>query len=155
MSDEISDVATVGASDATASALTELSDLGHIAELSDGYRLGIAIALSFGRTPRSGARRGRKTMLSVSGLDPDGAIKAAVREIYPDAAGWPYRAAEDLAEQGIAILKECMEGEDLSFADVMGRLHDANATDRGEAADGGIQGAADIKPSDQRNTDSE
>ena len=84
MTDEITDVATVGASDATAATLNELSELGHIDELSDGYRLGIAVALSFGRLPRPQARKGRKTMLSVSGLDPDGAIKAAIREIYPE-----------------------------------------------------------------------
>jgi hypothetical protein len=123
----IADVATVGASDATSATLNELSELGHIEELSDGYRLGIAVALSFGRPPHAQARRGRKTMLSVSGLDPDGAIKAAIREIYPEAADWPYRAAEDLAEQGVEILKSCMEGDDLSFADVMTRLEDANA----------------------------
>jgi len=127
----ISDVATVGASDATAATLNELSDLGHIDELSDGYRLGIAVALSFGRTPRPSARKGRKTMLSVSGLDPDGAIKAAIREVYSDAASWPYRAAEDLAEQGVEILKSCMEGEDLSFAEVMVRLREANPVEGG------------------------
>jgi hypothetical protein len=109
--------------------LNELHELGHIDELSDGFRLGITVALSFGRVPRPTARKGRKTMLSVSGLDPDGAIKAAVREIYPDAQTWPYRAAEDLAEQGVEILKTYMEGEDLSFADVMTRLKEANAVE--------------------------
>jgi hypothetical protein len=138
MSELINDVQTVGASDETAATLSELSELGHIGELSDGYRLGIAVALSFGRVPRSQSRRGRKTMLSVSGLDPDGAIKAAVREIYPEAAGWPYRAAEDLAEQGIAILKERMEGEDISFADLMSRLREANT-----ALDGSTQQPAE------------
>ena len=129
MTEAITDVATVGASDATAATLNELSELGHIGELSDGYRLGITVAVSFGRVPRATARKGRKTMLSVSGLDPDGAIKAAIREIYPDAEGWPYRAAEDLAEQGVEILKSCMEGEELSFADVMSRLKEANAVE--------------------------
>lgn len=129
MSERLTDVATVGASEATSTTLNELSELGHIDELSDGYRLGIAVALSFGRIPRPTSRKGRKTMLSVSGLDPDGAIKAAVREIYPDAETWPYRAAEDLAEQGVEILKSYMEGEDLSFAEVMARLRDANAVE--------------------------
>jgi hypothetical protein len=128
MADQTADILQVGASDATATTLNELVELGHISELSDGYRLGIAVALSFGRPPRS-QRRGRKTMLSVSSLDPDGAIKAAVREIYPEAAGWPYRAAEDLAEQGVQILKDRMEGEDLSFADVMTLLREANAVE--------------------------
>src|SRR4051794_12244858 len=122
MSDPTSDISQVGASEATSSILKELVDLGHINELSDGYRLGIAVALSFGRTPRSGSRAGRKTMLSASGLDPDGAIKAAVREIYREAAKWPYRAAEDLAEQGVDILKKEMEGNEISFAELMKRL---------------------------------
>jgi hypothetical protein len=128
MSDETSDIAQVGASDDTSATLKNLADLGHIGELSDGYRLGIAVAISFGRTPRASSRGGRKTMLSASGLDPDGAIKAAIREIYPDASGWPYRAAEDLAEQGVEILKTYLEGEDLSFADLMTRLREANQT---------------------------
>src|SRR4051812_40668656 len=101
MADEITDIAQVGVSEATAKTLNELLELGHMGELSDGYRLGIAVALSFGRTPRSSTRSGRRTMLAASGLDPDGSIRAAVREIYPEARTWPYRAAEDLAEQGV------------------------------------------------------
>lgn len=129
MSEVVADVATVGANDATSQTLNELAELGHIAELSDGYRLGITVAISFGRAPRATERKGRKTMLSVSGLDPEGSIKAAVREIYPEARGWPYRAAEDLAEQGVEILKSCMEGEELSFAEIMERLKEANAVE--------------------------
>src|SRR5262245_3866440 len=102
--------------------LNELLDLGHIGELSDGYRLGFVTALAFGRTPSTDTRQGRKTMFAVSGLDPDGAMKAAIREIYPDAGEVPYRAAEDLAEQGVAILKESMEGDALSFSDLMKRV---------------------------------
>ena len=129
MTDEISDVVTVGVSEATSASLDELQELGHIGERSDGYRLGIAVALSFGRVPRPQARKGRTTMLSVSGLDPDGAIKAAIREIYPEAADWPYRAAEDLAEQGVEIIRDHMEGEDLSFAELMSQLRSANAVE--------------------------
>jgi hypothetical protein len=149
MAEQISDVATVGASDPTAAVLSELSELGHIGELSDGYRLGIAVALSFGRTPRAASRKGRRTMLSVSGLDPDGAIKAAIKEIYPEAASWPYRAAEDLAEQGVEILKSYMEGEDISFSDVMTRLSEANEVDGRVAATEPAEGE------EQGNTSSE
>jgi hypothetical protein len=134
MAEDLSDLVQVGASEDTAETLSNLVELGHISELSDGYRLGIAVALSFGRTLRTG-RSGRRTMLSTSSLDPDGSIKAAVREIYPEARDWPYRAAEDLAEQGVAIIKSFMEGEDLSFADLMARLREANEPgERSESA---------------------
>jgi hypothetical protein len=123
-----SDLTQVGASEETAATLNELLDLGHIGELSDGYRLGIVVALAFGRTPSTESRQGRKTTLAVSGLDPDGAIKAAIREIYPEEASVPYRAAEDLAEQGVEILKDSMEGDAISFSDLMKRVWAANPT---------------------------
>lgn len=129
-----SDLTQVGASEQTAATLSELLDLGHIGELSDGYRLGIVVALAFGRPPTIDSRKGRKTTLSVSSLDPDGAIKAAVREIYPDVGAVPYRAAEDLAEQGVEILKQSMEGDSISFTDLMKRVWSANeATPKAKA----------------------
>jgi hypothetical protein len=125
-----SDLTQVGASEQTSTTLNELLDLGHINELSDGYRLGIVVALAFGRTPSTDSRQGRKTTLAVSSLDPDGAMKAAIREIYPDVASVPYRAAEDLAEQGVEILKDSMEGDSISFSDLMKRVWAANPVDK-------------------------
>jgi len=120
------DLTQGGASEETSSTLSELLELGHIGELSDGYRLGISVALAFGRTPSTESRGGRKTTLAVSSLDPDGAIKAAIREIYPEAAPVPYRAAEDLAEQGVVIIRDSMEEESISFSDLMKRVWAAN-----------------------------
>jgi hypothetical protein len=121
-----SDLTQVGASEETSSTLNELLELGHIGELSDGYRLGIVVALAFGRMPSTESRQGRKTTLAVSSLDPDGGIKAAIREMYPAEASMPYRAAEDLAEQGVEILKDSMEGDSISFSDLMKRVWSAN-----------------------------
>jgi hypothetical protein len=120
------DLVQIGASQESREVLETLKDAGHIADLMDGYRLAIALAIGFGREP-SLAVRERKTMFAVGNLDPDNAIREAIREIYPQARTVPSRAAEDLAEQGLAIAKEkYLQGEDLSFAEILGAVQKAN-----------------------------
>ena len=65
-------------------------------------------------------------MFSVSTLDPDLDLKATLIEIYPEASKWPYRAAEDLAEQGLGILKDHMVGDDIWFTDLLNKITEAN-----------------------------
>jgi hypothetical protein len=104
-----------------------LRDHGHIVDLMDGYRLAISVAIGFGREPRQAARGDRRTMFAVGNLDPDSAIRQAVSEIYPASRGAPGRAAEDLAEQGLEIIRESFEGEDISLAEILKRVQQANS----------------------------
>jgi hypothetical protein len=106
--------------------LEQMRECGHIVDLMDGYRLAIAIAIAFGREPRAVASSERRTMFAVGNLDQDSAIRETISEIYPAARAWPSRAAEDLAEQGLEVIDSSFEGEDLSFADLMGRVREAN-----------------------------
>src|SRR5436190_953086 len=100
MTEAPSDLVQVGASTATRGLLDDLRDNGHVADLMDGYRLAITTAIAFKRSPRQASRSERRTMFAAGNLDPDMSLRSAIVEIYPESRGWPYRAAEDLAEQG-------------------------------------------------------
>lgn len=122
----MSDLVQVGASAASRETLEGLKDHGHITDLMDGYRLGIATAIAFGRDPREKAESDRVTMFAAGNLDPDMAIRTAIAEIYPNARVWPYRAAEDLAEQGLEILNDSLDGEQISYTNLIERIEAAN-----------------------------
>jgi hypothetical protein len=124
-----SDLVQIGASARSREVLDQLQEHGHISDLMDGYRLAIAVAIGFGRTPRVGVRGDRKTMFAVGNLDPDSAIREAIVEIYPAARATPSRAAEDLAEQGLEIISESFEGEDISLAELLARVRKANRSE--------------------------
>jgi hypothetical protein len=119
------DIVQVGASAASRQVLEELQAAGHIGDLIDGYRLAIAVAIGFGREPRS-IRVERRTMFAVGNLDPDLALRQAISEIYPAVREHPSRAAEDLAEQGLEVIRESMQGEELSLSDLLERVRSAN-----------------------------
>ncbi len=121
------DLVQIGASQQSRDVLDRLKDAGHIEDYMDGYRLAIALAIGFGREPALAPRGERKTMFAVGNLDPDNALREAIREIYPQARSVPSRAAEDLAEQGLAIAKDkYMQGEELSFAEIVSAVQKAN-----------------------------
>ena len=121
------DLVQIGASQPSRDVLDRLRDAGHIGDLMDGYRLAIALAVGLGREPNLTARGERKTMFAVGNLDPDNALREAIREIYPQARAMPSRAAEDLAEQGLAIAGDkYLQGEDISFAEIVSAVRKAN-----------------------------
>ena len=126
MTEAVSDLVQVGANAATRSVLEDLRENGHVAEFMDGYRLAIATAIAFKRSPRQAARGERRTMFAAGNLDPDMSLRSAIVEIYPEARTWPYRAAEDLAEQGSEILKNSMDGDEIWFEDLMRRIEEVN-----------------------------
>lgn len=121
------DLVQIGASPESRDVLDRLRDAGHIGDLMDGYRLAIALAVGLGREPNLTVRGERKTMFAVGNLDPDNALREAIREIYPQARAMPSRAAEDLAEQGLAIAGDkYLQGEDIFFAEIVSAVQKAN-----------------------------
>ena len=120
------DLVQIGANATTRATLERLREHDHIAELQDGYRLGIAVAIAFGKEPDPKPVSERVTMFATGGLDPDMALKSAISEIYPNVRTTPYRAAEDLAEKGCAILEEAFEGDVISYESLMERIAKAN-----------------------------
>lgn len=119
------DLKQVRLSEDARTVLDALKSNGHISDLADGYKLGIALAIAFHREPsiESGPR---KTYISVGDLDPDIHIKTAVAEMYPDWAAIPYRAAEDLAHQGVDILGGFLEGDTPWFGEIVEKARAAN-----------------------------
>jgi len=120
------DLVQVGASPASREVLERLQEQGHIEDMIDGYRLAIAVAIGFGREPRIGEKSDRKTMFAVGNLDPDSALREAIKEIYSGHRAVPARAAEDLAEQGLEIINDSFQGEVFSFIDILDRVDKAN-----------------------------
>lgn len=126
MAEKDGDLVQLGASDATRRVLESLKSEGHIDTLLDGYRLGIAVAIAFGKKPHRDQQT-RKTMFQTSSVDDvERSIRTTIIELFPDAADWPYRAAEDLAEQGVAIVGESMDGDEIWFGDLIDRIERAN-----------------------------
>lgn len=121
------DLVQVGVSQESREVLESLQGAGYIADLMDGFRLAIATAIGFGREPRENVDSDRKTTFAVGNLDPDSALREAIKEIYPTFRATPARAAEDLAEQGLEIAKESFNGEEFSFSDIIDRVKRANA----------------------------
>lgn len=129
MADKDSDLLQLGASDATRRVLESLKENGHIDTLLDGYRLGVAVAIAFGKEPRNEQGPARKTMFQANSVDDDhGSLRIIMGELFPEAA-WPYRAVEDLAEQGAQILGDSLDGDDIWYADLLERIEKANPSD--------------------------
>lgn len=115
---EQKDTVTVGLTEDTHRMLQQLKEDGVFSEMRDGYRLGIALAISNGMVAPEGIKTG--TVLNAGSLDPDNSIRDIIIELYPGAADRPYAYAERLAEAGVAE---------------MGRLHRAGEVRFGELFD--------------------
>lgn len=115
---ETGDIVTVGLTDKTHRMLQQLKEDGVFNEMRDGYRLGIALAVSSGVVAPEDISTG--TFLNAGSLDPDNTIRDVITELFPDVADKPYRHAERLAEAGVAE---------------MGRLHRAGQLRFGELFD--------------------
>lgn len=115
---ETGDTVTVGLTDETHRMLQQLKEGGVFNEMRDGYRLGIALAVSSDVVAPDDIRT--RTFLNAGSLDPDNTIRDIITELYPEAADKPYRYAERLAEAGVSE---------------MGRLHRAGQLRFGELFD--------------------
>jgi len=123
-----SDLAQIGWSPETRRVLQELKDAGHCNDALDGYRLAVAVACAYRLEPRLDRREGaapRTTAYNASAVDTaDLSLRTAITEIFPAAKDVPYRAIEDLAEQGTEILAKQMEGDNLSFSELIAIVED-------------------------------
>jgi hypothetical protein len=122
---DLDDVSQVYRSPETRAVLAELEGSGKVAAAVDGFRLAVSVAIAFGCTPNVDPtrRQNRENWIAASGLDTnDGALKTVVSELFPDAKSTPYRAIEDLGEQGAKILRDQMVGDDLDLTDLIQRM---------------------------------
>ena len=98
--------------------LTQMKEDGYLAEMTDGYRLGIALALSMGIAPDELSVESRN-FISVSTLDPTGELAAAIRTLVNLEGQGVYGYAERLADWGIKEMQERFKGGFLDVASLI------------------------------------
>lgn len=98
--------------------LTQMKEDGYLAEMTDGYRLGIALALSMGATPDELSAETRN-FIAVSTLDPTGELGTAIRTLVNLEEQSVYGYAERLADWGIKEMQERFKGGFLDVASLM------------------------------------
>lgn len=108
----------IGLSEKTHAVLTQMKEDGYLAEMADGYRLGIALALAKGVVPPE-VPAPRKTVFSVATIDPDQDVATAIRSLANLEGGSIYRMAERLAEWGINEIHTMFDGGPIDIADIL------------------------------------
>lgn len=98
--------------------LTQMKEDGYLAEMTDGYRLGIALALSMGVTPGELSTENRN-FIAVSTLDPTGDLAAAIRMLVNLEGQGVYGYAERLADWGIKEMQDRFKGGFLDVASLV------------------------------------
>jgi hypothetical protein len=105
------------------SILIQMKEDGYIAEMTDGYRLGIALAISMGVTPDELPTENRN-FIAVSTLDPTGELGSAIRMLVNHEGQSVYGYAERLADWGIKEMQERFKGGFLDVASIMNVAED-------------------------------
>ena len=101
--------------------LAQMKDDGYLAEMSDGYRLAIALALSQAITPPE-LPPDSKTFIAVSGLDPEQEIATAIKALVSLEGQSVYRYAEKLADWGVMYMQERFKGGQVDVAALIGSV---------------------------------
>ena len=94
------DKTQLGLTDAARDKADDNQRVGGFKDRQDAYRLAVAIALAERLDPAP-ADVTRGNYAGVGGVDPDGALRAATRELRDDHEGRPAALIERLAEAGI------------------------------------------------------
>jgi hypothetical protein len=108
---------TVGLTSDGHDKLRRLKEDGHFAEMTDGYRFAIALALAHGAVPTVAGQRG--TIFNVGTLDPERQLYTAIKALYEPLDEPVYSIAERLAEWGVIELSRMAETSTLSFARIL------------------------------------
>ena len=109
-------------SPATRRLLTDLQETDQINERVDGFRLAVSVAVALGCVPRRDqSRQDWSNYAAVNTIDTDdAALRTVITEVFPDFRKIPYRAIEDLAEQGAQILMDkYLEGDKLILPELL------------------------------------
>lgn len=113
----VTEPTSIGLSEKAHALLTQMKEDNFLAEMADGYRLGIGLALAQGVEPDDVPQR--RTVFSVATIDPDQEIAAAIRALIDLKGGSVYRMAERLAEWGIIGLAKQFDGSPIDVATLM------------------------------------
>jgi hypothetical protein len=110
------DTVTVGLTAANHANLQRLKDEGIFAEMLDGYKFAVGLAIKRGLISREGIKT--NTIFNVGSLDRDGSLKDLVSTLFPEAEDRPYAFTERLAEAGVSELMQLYNSGQLRFADL-------------------------------------
>lgn len=113
----ITEPTMIGLSDKAHVLLQQMKEDNFLAEMADGYRLGIGLALAQGIDPPDVLSR--RTVFSVATIDPDQEIAAAIRALMDLHGGSVYRMAERLADWGVIELAKRFDGGPLDIASLL------------------------------------
>ena len=124
MSIQINEPSTIGLSEKAHTILSKLKEDGYFAEMLDGYRFGISLALSKNIIPDeiSGSKQ---TTFNIGSLDSDKSIYKAIKLLLDTKDIPVYRWAERLAEWGVLELGEKAESGDIDFSEIINQAQDA------------------------------
>ena len=113
----VTEPTSIGLSERAHALLTQMKEDNFLAEMADGYRLGIGLALAQGVEPDDLPQR--RTVFSVATIDPDQEIAAAIRALIDLKGGSVYRMAERLAEWGVIKLAKQFDGSPIDVATLL------------------------------------
>lgn len=123
MSIQVNEPSTIGLSEKAHTILTKLKEDGYFAEMLDGYRFGISLALSKNIIPDeiSGSKQ---TTFNIGSLDSDKSIYKAIKLLLDTKDIPVYRWAERLAEWGVLELGKKTESGDIDFSEIINQAQD-------------------------------
>ena len=107
----------IGLSDTAHALLSQMKEDNFLAEMADGYRLGIGLALAQGIEPEDLPQK--RTVFSVATIDPDQEIAAAIRALIDLKGTSVYRMAERLADWGVVELAKRFDGSPIDVGTLM------------------------------------
>lgn len=110
----------IGLSEKAHTLLSQMKEDNFLAEMADGYRLGIGLALAQGIEPDDVPQR--RTVFSVATIDPNQEIAAAIRALIDLKGGSVYRMAERLADWGIIELQRRFDGGPIDVASLTPKI---------------------------------
>jgi hypothetical protein len=110
----------IGLSEKAHTLLSQMKEDNFLAEMADGYRLGIGLALAQGIEPDDVPQR--RTVFSVATIDPNQEIAAAIRALIDLKGGSVYRMAERLADWGIFELQRRFDGGPIDVASLAPKI---------------------------------
>ena len=120
--DEGYEPVNVGIGSAAHRRLQRLKDDGYFAELMDGYRFAVGLAIAHGGATTE--FRERKNMFNVGSLDPDKRLYYAVSALRRPDALPVYKTMEQLATWGVNELDRRASEGTLSFSDILAAAGD-------------------------------
>ena len=113
----ITEPTMIGLSEKAHALLQQMKEDNFLAEMADGYRLGIGLALAQCIEPPDVSSR--RTVFSVATIDPDQEIAAAIRTLMDLHGGSVYRMAERLADWGVKELANRFDGGPLDVVSLL------------------------------------